>query len=239
MNLYLGTYLKDLTAGCCPGKVYALVMTQDHQALRQVAPNVWDLDSYSAASHIDFAIPLNEHPERTLFYYLDLDESQFTLPANERGRWYTVEYWRRELADTIYNRSQDTLEHTEKFLWSGTTPVESQLGELDISTISDRQAHISVSYDSETLTLHCMAHLEQNGQLVVNPIQMTATLYDDQGQAVSSIIRNTFLTNVPGVYSWDYPALDLNPDRVYACVVEIIGPDTVLTTTVSYLNSWD
>jgi hypothetical protein len=236
-NLWIDAYI-DEPPGCCVNKVYALVFDRSNNALKDPGSGIRVLTPFVSAQQNSFAIILNEHGERSKYYFLNLDELQFSLPATPKGEEYFFEIWRREGVGN-FNRSEDILEETRRFIWSGSKLVDSVLSSEDEAVLAHHEAHVSITYDSSTLTVYVMGHLEKNGLLVTNPIDMEVLWLDAAGSTIAHTIQSVYLTNSPGVFRWDQPGVTLIPDRTTAMVVTIRDAAGNPYTTVSYSNAWD
>lgn len=237
-NLLLDVYLKDLVPSCCVNKVYALVFDNQHQALKDPGTTVRVLTPFASAQQNSFGIILNEHAERTKYYFLNLDQSQFILPASPRGEQYYIEFWRRELAGS-FDRAVDILEEVRPLIWDGDKIVNAVLGAKGINEISKYEAHISATYDSENLVLYFMGHLERNGAIVTDPLSLNLVMRDNQGNTVVNTSQSVYLPNAPGVFEWDQPGIDLDHDRTYLMTCTIQEADGTPHATASFLNCWD
>lgn len=237
-NLWLDISLPDLVQGCCVDRVYALVFDRLHRALKDNGSGVLIPTAYVKAQHSTFALILSEQSERSKYYFLNLDSTQFSLPANLRGETYQVEYWRRELTGA-YNRDQDILEETRPLRWSGNNQVAAELSLEGVNEIVEHESHVSASYDSETLILYLMAHLERAGALVEDALEMNARLLTSAGVEVFNVTQNTYLANAPGIFNWEQSNLNLEHDRIYTVLVTITDAAGIQHKTVSYLNAWD
>lgn len=236
-NLWLDLYL-NLPPSCCVNKVYAVVLNQNHQALKDNGSGVRTFQNYLQANHADFAIILNEHAERTKYYFANLGLGQFQMPATLEGQEYMLEFWRRELVGT-FNRSEDILEQTRRFFWSGDQMETVQLAHQTQNKLAEYEAHVSLTYDSENIAVRLMAHLERNGKLQEDSTQLEALWMDQAGNTIAHIVKSDYLTNAPGVYQWDTPNIDLEPDRTTLMLCSITDADGVVHKTAQYVNCWD
>lgn len=236
-NLWLDLYL-NLPPSCCVNKVYALVFNQSHQALKDNGSGIRTFQNYLQATHNDFAIILNEHAERTKYYFVNLGLGQFQIPATPEGQEYMLEFWRRELTGN-FNRTEDILEQTRRFYWSGDQSETIQLARQTQDKLAEFEAHVSLAYDSENLAVRLMAHLERNGKLVENSTQMEALWLDQTGRTIAHTVKTDYLTNANGVFQWDTPNLDLEPDRTTLMLCSIIDADGAVHKTAQYVNCWD
>lgn len=237
-NLLLDLYL-NLAPSCCVDKVYALVFNQQHQALRDDGSGVLTFQNFTSAAQAEFSIVMNEHAERLKYYFNNLASGQFDIPPTPDGEQYMMEFWRREVGGP-FNRTEDILEDTRRFTWSG-DQIESagSLSEQSQNKLADWQAHVSLTYDSENLAVRLMAHLERNGKLIEDSTQMEALWLDQTGATISHIIKSDHMTNAPGVYQWDTPNLDLAPDRTSLMLCSITDADGNVHKTAQYVNCWD
>lgn len=236
-NLWLDLYL-DLAPSCCIDKVYALVFNEQHEALKDNGSGLLIFQTYLIVNHADFAIIMNEHSERTKYYFANLGVGQFELPVTPDGEEYTIEFWRRETGGA-FNRAEDRLESTRRFYWSGDQMEPMQLSQQNQSKLADWQAHVSLTYDSENLAVHLMAHLERNGELILDSTQMEALWLDQAGVTIAHTVQSAYLTNAPGVYQWDTPNLDLQPDRTTLMLCTITDAAGGVHKTAQYVNTWD
>jgi len=238
MPLHIDAYLPEKTPGCCTAKVYALLFSQDHQALKDPGGG-HILLPYTKAAHATFALVMTEHIERSKYYAFDLDDADFTLPANAFGVPYYLEIWERTLASLAYNRDQDTLRETRPFLWSGTRAVQAQLDPVQEDRLANYQAHVSMSYDSEFQNIRLIAFLDRNGELITDPQSCNAAWTDRAGMPVFNTTIVTFIPGFPGLFTWDQPGIDLDPDEVFALTVTILDANNVPHVTVTNPITWD
>lgn len=236
-NLWLESNL-DLEPGCCPGKVYALLFNRSHQALKPNGSGVYVMTSYVKADHHDFAIALNEHPERTSYYYREVDEADFVLAASQRGSPYRLEIWVQE-GTGDYDRDADTFLGVVDLVWDQEAVVLSELGIRGVDELAGYVAHLCVAYDSEDHTLRIMSHLDRNGSLVTDPQELTVEMVDAAGTVIYSAVKTTFIPGRSGEYAWDVPEFDLEPDTIYSVKAIIKDADGNDHETVSYVNVWD
>jgi len=237
-NLWLDLYL-NLAPSCCVDRVYALIFNQQHQALKDNGSGVLTFQAYTLGTHAEFAIIMNEHADRLKYYFANLAAGGFELPATPDGEEYMMEFWRRD-AGGAFDRAEDILEDNRRFLWSG-DQIESagQLSQQSQNELADWQAHVSLTYDSEILSVSLMAHLERNGRLIEDSTQMEALWLDQAGNTISHIVKSAHMVNAPGVYQWNTPNLDLAPDRTSLMLCSITDADGNVHKTAQYVNCWD
>lgn len=236
-NLWLDVYLPHLLPSCCVNKVYTLVFNQLHQVLRDNGAGVLTLQSFVAAQQNTAAILLNEHPERSKYYYLEVDHNNLILPATPLGEKYYIEFWRRELTGA-FNRTEDILEEVRPLYWSGQFTEESIISQAGRDALVEWTAHLALTYDSETLAVYFMGHLERNGQLVTDPTSLELLWLDATGASIAHTVQTTQLTNAPGVFAWSQPNIDLPADRTGALLCSILHQG-ITHTTAQYSNAWD
>jgi hypothetical protein len=237
-NLLLDAYLPHLEPGCCPAKVYALVFNRSHQALKDPGTGVLVMTNFVKAQQNSFAITLNEHTERTKYYYLDLDQSDFTLADNAFGSEYYIEIWRRELSGN-FNRDQDILEETRRLYWAGGRIAQSQLDPSQEDRLANYQAHVALAYDSENQTAYILGFLDKNGILQENTQQCEFQWLDHSGAELANVTTTSFLPNAPGVFSISLPSINLTPDRIGVMMATITDVAGGTHKTASTSIHWD
>lgn len=237
-NLRLDAYLPNLAAGCCPAKIYALVFSRTNQALKDNGSGVRVMTNFLKSQQNAFAITLNEHAQRTKYYYLDLDAAQFSLLDNTFGEEYYLEIWRRELSGS-FDRDVDVLEQTRTFQWQGGRLAESVLDPSQETRLATYQAHITPSYDSENQVAYFMAFLDRNGALQTDSQQCEFLWLDSAGATITHLTNNTYVANAPGVFAFNVPNIDLQPDRVGIMLCSIQDVDGVVHKTASTSIHWD
>lgn len=231
-------YHKAGTTGCCPLTFYAVLFDRSHQSLKDNGLGVRVLSSFTGgSSQTNYAIVLNEHPQRSRFYYLDLDPSAFVLAANTRGQKFTVEIWKAFSSGT-YNRTNDELVEVREVMWDGSEFIDAELGEVQLEELSHYEPQLAASYDSNENALRAMAFLEKNGQLLDDSTLCEFQLINRAGVEMTASSITNMLTAQPGIFSWDEPGIVLDPDEVYAVVVTITR-DGVQYKGASVEITWD
>lgn len=239
-NLWLDLSL-DLPPSCCVNKVYGLIFNRNHQVLRDNGSGVLTFQSFLSTQQNDAAIILNEHAQRTKYYFAIVPAGTFVLPPSIAGtstEEYYLEFWRRELTGA-FDRATDILEDTRRIRWSGTEISNANLSVEGQNALAIWEAHVSLTYDSETLAVHLMAHLERNGQLIPDPQQLDFLWLDSTGATIAHTVQTTFLPNAPGIYEWSQPNIDLPPDRTSLLLCTITDANGVAHKTAQYSNCWD
>lgn len=234
----LDVTLPELVPSCCDNLVYAILFNKDHFALKDNGSGVYVFQPYTSLTHSSFGIVLNEHGERFKYYYIDIPDANIIIPDNPKGEEYHVEYWHRPIVGT-FDRGADTLRETRRIIIANKKIVNATLGTKGVSELANIQAHISATYDSENLTLRFMAHLDSNGELIINPTQCQIVVTDSAGNDVINVTDNVYLVNHAGIYSIEVPNINLANDRVFVAKAIITDADGISHTTVSYLNTWD
>lgn len=233
----LDVTLPDLVPSCCDDLVYAVVFNKDHQALKLVL-GIYTFQTYLVANHDTFAIILNEHAERSKYYFLDIADANIAIPDNPRGEQYQVEYWRKPVAG-VFDRVADELRETRRITVQGKKIVDAVLGANGVAELANIQAHASATYDSENLVLRFMAHLESNGELITTPNRCQIIVTNKDGTDIIDVTETLFLNNHAGVYSIEVPNINLPNDQVFLVKAIIRDVNNVNHNTVSYLNTWD
>jgi hypothetical protein len=235
-SLHIGKQFSSLLPGCCPANVAAVIFNKDGKALKLIStsPDVWELATYTEVTHADFCIPLAEHSERSMYYYVDMDTDTFTLATSEEYP-YMVEYWYKASAGygyyDDYDRTADTLLGESEFFWNATAlqvvpcPVNQSL----LTELIQRKAVIQMAYDHANETIYAMVWLEKAGQLVDDTQYANITWLESDGTVLASATLSTYVTDMDGVFYTSIPLIDLTGDRISACLVEIVDADS---------NSW-
>jgi len=231
-------YYKEGVEGCCPVMFYALIFNQQHQALKNNGSGDYALAAYASADHADFAIVLNEHTERTRFYYLDFDPANFTLAANVLGQPYTMEIWKALVGGT-YSRTDDTLREAREFFWDGDNFINAEFSQSQINAIANQTSHVAAVYDSNNNVLRCMAFLDRNGSLITNPLSCNFRLISRANDELANSTITAQLGQQPGIFHWEQPGITLDPDEVYAVVALIIDADGNEHESASVQLTWD
>lgn len=235
--MLIETYLEDLSAGCCPNHVYALIFNEQGQALKLIG-SVWQIANYVKSSHEDYCILLSEGSERTKYYSRTIPSNEHSLPVLGLGKQYTIEVWLNSAGEN-YSRSTDILKKTFKAYWDGYSFNGSNLSQVQIDSLSRNQVHIGVSYDSSTDELKVVAWLERNSLLVSAVNEIRVRLLSRTGSTLCDVAVNSQLEDVPGVFAFDIPSISLPPDEAFIAVAIITDEDSVLHTSVTSILSWD
>jgi hypothetical protein len=240
MSLYLDAYLPNEVQGCCPSKVYALVMNEQNQALKLNA-GVWSFANYTAAAHASHAIVLAEHVERFKYYSTTLLDAQFTLPETPAGQSYYIEIWKRDPAtgNNNYNRNDDSLKETRRFWWIDSKLEYFKVPAKQLSDIKGYVSHLSMSYDSELQSVKFVAWLELGGSLVEDPVECRIQWYDRNGGTILDTTASAFMTGVNGIYVFEQAGIDLTPDNSTPAIVTIKDASGTPHKSVSSVVTWD
>lgn len=241
MSLLLERNFPDLVASCCPDRIYALVFNHLGQAFKDNGSGVLVMTNYLKASHALFATTLLEDAQRSKYYSLNLDDSDFTLSETPMGLKYTVEYWRRPTTGT-FNRDQDILEETRDLYWSGSPAgriIESRLDTSQEERLAGREVHVVLGYDSTTNTVYGIAWLELNHVLQADAVNCNFQWKDYAGTVITDTTVTSIIPGTPGVFRFSQPATDLAPDRLGLLVATITDAQSVARVGVSGTNTWD
>jgi hypothetical protein len=240
--LHLGLYQPGLAYGCCPANVFACVFNESNYALKLVtqSPDMWLLTEYSKTDHSEFCIPLTEHEERTHYYYINLDDTQFILTTSGYGQYYTVEYWYKSSVQS-FGRELNTFLTSEKFMWDSVykRKVDSMIGITQESLISNVEVKASVAYDSANQIIRIIAWLERAGALVADTKVFNFHWYDFNGDEITSGSRTFHIPNVNGVFKMEIGGVDTIPDMTTPMIASIIDIDDLEYTSCVSIVSYD
>lgn len=239
MTVHIGRYFKDLVKGCCSNKVYAVIFRQDHYAMKEVteSPLLFQMDQYISESHADFCIVLGEHPQRSMYYYRDIGDSEFSLEATTEGQVYYIEFWERTVSGYDYSRDEDTLHFTDPFIWDGSKFVDAVISSIQVNGLSKWTAHLAATYEPSNQELRIVSWLDKNGVIQEDTEQVSVKLYNRSGE---KILDETITTQkAPGFFMWDSPGLSLDSDDIFALRVAIKNSLGVEYETGQAIVTWN
>lgn len=237
--LLLDSYLPSTYApGCCTNQLYALLFDDSNQALKDNGSGVLTLQSYTSASHNDFAIALAEEVERTKYFFAKVDLLNLNLPALAKGKYYFLEIWRHEGALPRV-RAADELIEARRIQWDGSNLVDAVLSDSGEDAVAGNVAHFASVYNSATLEMHFGAWLERGGQFVSDPSNVNLLWKDAAGATLANITTSSTMAGMPGVFSFSVSNITLQPDAVTFAKVSITDSDGAVHESVTSIVSWD
>lgn len=236
-NLYISHDGSGLVEDCCPDNIGAILFTDSEEALKNDGFGAYTPQSYVRADHEDYIITLSEPAERSFYYFVDLDEAQFTLPETPAGRWYELEIW-YSTTTSVWDRDVDTLRELRRVIWDGSNLIDARLGAGQVADMSQWIAHASVGYDHTTNTVYFTCWLEQDGSWVQDPKSVTILWHDSVGNEILNVTVSTF-NYVTGIFQFNAANIDLTPDRVTPIQVAITAQDDTVYTSLATVVSWD
>lgn len=237
--LLLDTYLPSTYApGCCTNQLYALLLDDSSQALKDNGGGILTLQSFTSALQNDFAIALAEGVERTRYFFVKLDTTALSLPALAKGKYYFLEIWRHSGALPRV-RAADELIEARRIQWDGSKLVDAVLSDSGEGAIAGFTSHFASVYNSATLEMHFGAWLERGGQLQSNPVSATLLWKDATGATLANVTQSSTMAGMPGVYSFSVSNVTLLPDAVTFAKVSITDADGAVHDTVTSIVSWD
>lgn len=225
--------------GCCPATFYSIVYnSRTQQALKEVTLNAWSLQNFLKAEQSNCAHILTEHAERSHHYSKTLDSTHFTLPASNEGEFYTIEFWK---AATVgvgnQDRDADKLLSWENFIWDGERKVDSRLSSL--LDADEREAHASISYDSETQEVGFICWLTKAGSVVTDAINCSVLWLKRDGTEIVNISSIQKVTGQPGFFKFEVSPIDLDPDKVTPLICTITDGNGLDWSTPTSMVTWD
>lgn len=251
-SLHIGTYglklkFPELAYGCCPANVCALIFNKSGKALKKISstPDVWELTDYSKTSHADFCIQLNEHTERSFYYYIDFEDDTYTLLSSSPGDFYDVEFWYRLTTDYDYSRESDTLIDSQRFKWDSLSKsmIDCLISDNQKTNLSLMSPVASIAYDTSNQTVRILCWLQNNGVIVEDTITALITWRNFNGELIAEAQSFSHMIDsdgesIDGIFKFELSGITILPDYATPLVLEITDANSNVfkgcTSVVTY-----
>lgn len=213
--------------------IYAALFDNSGNALHLEPSTNYEFVAYPGImSHSDFCYAMTEHTDRSFLYELTILDADLDIVATPINKVYHYEIWDNN------NDRADVLLATGSWLWSGSNIMDTRLDTIDKDAVSHHECHFSIGFNSQTNIATVTVWLEKNGELITNPTEGQATIYDRQGNAIFDVTHSSYLSGVNGVYSFSSSISNLIADQSMFVRVRVRHNGTDYVTGES-VNSWD
>lgn len=224
--------------GCCTNQLYAILLDDSNQALKDNGFGVLTLQSFAAANQNLHAIAMAEAVERTKYFFAKIDTANLSLPALAKGKYYFLEIWRHEGALPRI-RSTDELIEARRIQWDGGKLVDAVLSDSGEGAVAGYVAHFASVYNSATLEMHFGAWLEKGGKFISDPIRVNLLWKNATGATLANVTTTSQLAGLAGAFSFSISNVTLQPDAVTFAKVTITDADNVQHESLTSIVSWD
>jgi hypothetical protein len=257
-------HLSQLDALPITGGVYAMVFDQAGTKAVDFDAPPYVLSTF-VGNQAEHSIPLIKDTTRLRHYSISVSSTSLSIPDNEDGEQYTIEYWGKSIAAATENRTNDKLLKIEKFSWHDSMRPVSRISLAQEQDIVDRiestewgqfvteqvnkippspatanfTCYSAFSFDTEFLRLSCVMWLEKDGAVQLDALSATFELTNSSGDVIGTdtvaVIGDRGQFQGEAILAVD----DINADETYYAIIIITDADGVIHKTGAGVVSWD
>lgn len=208
--------------------IYALIFDESGHALKLTA-GLYAMATFTKAAITNFAIPLAEGTERTLYNFFTTSDGNVTLAdtGSVFNPIYTIEYWSK--SGSTPNRTTDTFLGYTKMAYS--------------SNVCDQwEISLTAVYDPTSSTLTYTVWAELNGQIYTDMTNVDIEVRDQADTSLlSHAIDNTLgaAIGTQGQFVYQQTGVTLVPDTTYFAKATITDANSFTHSSGNALVCWD